>query len=91
VTGAHLQLHNGGRHRERAGKRYVRLGPGQQPEIYPGTIEGLQSAQNDALIASAACPGVHTIHAHWPGEGLTQIRSYEAGMLTWAPGIEKGA
>jgi len=75
---------------EGRGGRYLRLGPGQLPEIYPGTLEGLEAAKGDALLASSHDDGVHSVHSCSPGESVL-VRAYEAGQLTWAPGIERGA
>lgn len=63
-------------------KRYHRKNPEGEDEIYPGTLEGLQTALADACEASLTVPGTHEVRVHNPPEPTALVRQFENGDLT---------
>lgn len=68
--------------------RYVRRG-GPVPQIYPGTLAGLNQALKDAMTASRFMPAsVFYLEAVHGGERQV-IREFRAGHCTWPQDAEQ--
>lgn len=68
--------------------RYVRQG-GAIPQIYPGTLQGLQQAMKDSISASKFRPRVTFSLSAVQGRKRTVIQQYRAGTIV--AGIYPGA
>ena len=66
-------------------QRYVRRG-GEIPQIYPGTLDGLNLALKELISASKFMPGcLMTLHAVYGRNQSTVIRRYKGGRLCPEP------
>lgn len=62
-------------------ERYLRTGTAV-PQIYPGTLENLQQAMEDATRASSRVPGPHCLYVQRGSEKYL-LQVYEGGHCTW--------
>lgn len=61
--------------------RYLRVGAAT-PVIYPGSLDALLEAMNDAACVSVRLPGRHRLYSR-RGDQTSLLQVYENGQCTW--------